>query len=221
MPSGPSESVPLRASDAEREKAAALLREAAAERRIDLEELAERLALVSGARIQPELETVLEDLPARDAGLAAARPQTAARWSVAVIGNEVRSGRWRPGESSRALALVGDCTLDLRQAEVEGMALQITAIALVGDVRVIVPPGVAVELDGIAVIGSKKYELGEAPEPPSGAPRVRVNGYAVIGDVILASEPPLRGLDRLRARLQRLRQPPQSGSAAPEEEDGS
>src|SRR5438552_855665 len=39
MESGPSESVPLRASDAEREKAAALLREAAAEGRINLEEL--------------------------------------------------------------------------------------------------------------------------------------------------------------------------------------
>ena len=73
IPRGPSESVPLRASDAEREKAAALLREAAAEGRIDL--------------------------------------------------GEVRSGRWRPGKSSRALALVGDCTLDLRQAEVGGMAL--------------------------------------------------------------------------------------------------
>ena len=208
MESGPSESVPLRASDAEREKAAALLREAAAEGRINLEELSERLELVSAARSQPELEAVLEDLPARDADLAGTRPQTAARWSVALIGDEVRGGRWRPGESSRALALLGDCTLDLRQAEVEGAALQITAIALVGDVRVIVPPAVAVELEGIAVIGSKKYELEEGAEPALGAPRVRVKGYAVIGDVIVASQPRVRGLDRLRARLERLRRRP-------------
>jgi hypothetical protein len=212
---GPPGRVPLRASDAERERVAGLLRDAAAEGRITLEELSERLELAWAARTQPELDTVIEDLPGRDAVLTDTRPAKAARWLVAVIGNDERSGRWRPGGDTRALALIGDCTLDLRQAEVEGGELCITAIAVLGDVRVVVPPGVAVELDGISLLGDKRYRVGEVPVPAPGAPRVRVTAYAVVGDVTVMSEPPVRPLDRLRAALERLRGPADPGGSLP------
>jgi uncharacterized protein DUF1707/cell wall-active antibiotic response 4TMS protein YvqF len=212
---GPPDRVPLRASDAERERVAGLLRDAAAEGRITLEELSERLELAWAARTQPELDTVVEDLPDRDAVLTDTRPARAARWIVAVIGNDERSGRWRPGEDTRALALIGDCTLDLRQAEVEGGELRITAIAVIGDVRVVVPPGVAVELEGISLLGDKRYRVGEVPAPPPGAPRVRVTAYAMVGDVTVMSEPPVRPLDRVRAALERLRRPADPGGSLP------
>jgi hypothetical protein len=91
---GPPDRVALRASDAERERVAGLLRDAAAEGRITLEELSERVELAWAARTQPELDTVVEDLPDRDAVLTDTRPARAARWIVAVIGNDERSGRW-------------------------------------------------------------------------------------------------------------------------------
>jgi hypothetical protein len=53
---GPPDRVPLRASDAERERVAGLLRDAAAEGRITLEELSERLELAWAARTQAELD---------------------------------------------------------------------------------------------------------------------------------------------------------------------
>jgi hypothetical protein len=212
---GPPDRVPLRASDAERERVAGLLRDAAAEGRVTLEELAERLELAWAARTQPELDTVVEDLPGRDAVLTDTRPARAARWIVAVIGNDERAGRWRPGEDTRALALIGDCILDLRQAEVEGGEVRITAIAVIGDVRVVVPPGVAVELDGVSLLGDKKYRVGDLPAPPPGAPRVRVTAYAVVGDVTVTSAPPVSPLDRLRAALERLRRPADPGGSLP------
>jgi hypothetical protein len=212
---GPPERVPPRASDAERERVAGLLRDAPAEGRITLEELSERLELAWAARTRRELDTVVEDLSDRDAALTGTRPARAARWIVAVIGNDERSGRWRPGEDTRALALIGDCTLDLRQADVEGGELRIAAIAVIGDVRVVVPPGVAVELDGISLLGDKKYRVGELPAPPPGAPRVRVTAYAVVGDVTVMSEPPVSPLDRLRATLERLRRPADPGASLP------
>jgi hypothetical protein len=212
---GPPDRVPLRASDAERERVAGLLRDAAAEGRITLEELSERLELAWAARTQPELDTVVEDLPDRDAVFTDRRPARASRWIVAVIGNDERSGRWRPGEDTRALSLIGDCTVDLRQAEVGGGELRITAIAVIGDVRVVVPPGVAVELDGVSLLGDKRYRVGEMPAPPPGAPRVRVTAYAVVGDVTVLSEPPVRPLDRLRAALERLRGPAEPGGSLP------
>jgi hypothetical protein len=216
---GPPDRVPLRASDAERERVAGLLRDAAAEGRITLEELSERLELAWAARTQPELGMVVEDLPDCDAVLSDTRRARAARWIVAVIGNDERSGRWRPGEETRALAVIGDCTLDLRQAEVGDGELRITAIAVIGDVRVVVPPGVAVELDGISLLGDKRYRVSELPTPPPGAPRVRVTAYAVVGDVTVMSESPVRPLDRLRAGMERLRRPADPGGSLPAGDD--
>jgi hypothetical protein len=212
---GPPDRVPLRASDAERERVAGVLRDAAAEGRITLEELSERLELAWAACTQPELDTVVEDLPDRDAAMTDTRPARAARWIVAMIGNDERSGRWRPGEDTRALALIGDCTLDLRQADVEGGELRITAIAVIGDVRVVVPPGVAVELDGISLLGDKRYRVGEVPAPPPGAPRVWVTAYALVGDVTVMTEPPVSPLERLRAALERLRGRADPGGSLP------
>jgi hypothetical protein len=67
-----------------------------------------------------------------------------------------------------------------------------------------------VELDGISLAGDKRYRVGDVPAPPPGAPRVQVTAYAVVGDVTVMSEPPVRPLDRLRVALERL-----GGSADP------
>src|SRR5437899_9080818 len=53
----------MRASDADRERVAEVLRTAAAEGRLRLDELDERLATVYAARTYAELEPVTHDLP--------------------------------------------------------------------------------------------------------------------------------------------------------------
>jgi hypothetical protein len=54
----------LRASDAERERVAQLLRDSAGEGRLDMDELDERLERVYAARTHGELQRVTRDLPA-------------------------------------------------------------------------------------------------------------------------------------------------------------
>jgi hypothetical protein len=49
--------------------------------------------------------------------------------------------RMAAGRGHHAVALIGDCTLDVRQADVEVGEPRITAIAVTGDVRVVGPPG--------------------------------------------------------------------------------
>src|SRR5687767_15961189 len=65
-PAGASASLParqLRASDADREQVAAVLRRAAGEGRLELAELDERLAAVYAARTYADLEPITRDLP--------------------------------------------------------------------------------------------------------------------------------------------------------------
>jgi Domain of unknown function (DUF1707) len=54
----------LRASDADRERIAGLLRDAATEGRLDLHELDDRLSQVYASRTYAELEPLTRDIPA-------------------------------------------------------------------------------------------------------------------------------------------------------------
>jgi hypothetical protein len=76
------EALALRASDAERERTATLLRDHAAAGRLTPEELDERLDVAYAARTVGELETLVRDLPAHDAA-AGAHPTRSARREAA------------------------------------------------------------------------------------------------------------------------------------------
>ena len=72
-----------------------------------------------------------------------------------------------------------------------------------GDVRIYVPDGVDVQLSGIAVMGDKRVTVREAP-PGQTAPRVMVNAIAVMGDVkVIGDSDAEPGRRTLRAWLTR------------------
>lgn len=104
------------------------------------------------------------------------------RWAVGVFGDEV--GRSQPGSKTRAVAIFGDSTLDMRHAVTAGEEFAVRAVAGFGDVRVMVPPGSRVEISGFALFGSKRVEVIGDPAP--GGPVVRIKAWALFGDVTVA-----------------------------------
>ncbi len=187
MADEPAAGLPVLASDAERERAALLLRDAAGEGRLTLEELSERLGWVYESRTSTELEAVTRDLPER--ALPAAAPQrTPRRWVVAVMSGAKRKGRWRVEEQCVALALMGGARLDLRDAEIEGPRLDITAVSIMGGIKVIVPEGVEVEVSGVSIMGGKHVNIRDLPPRP-GTPLIHVRVLALMGGVDVVSRP--------------------------------
>ena len=184
-PGQPDPSGKVRASDAEREAVVERLREATAEGRLTFGELSERTEAAYTATTRGELVPITADLPAVSSPPAAPVPPSAGadrEWVVAVMGDSRRQGRWRVERPLAAVAVVGDVVLDLRGAEVPHGNVDITATAVMGDVKVYVPDGVDVELTGIAVMGDKNVRVREAPaSQPS--PKVVVRATVVMGDV--------------------------------------
>ncbi|MGJ6963049.1 DUF1707 SHOCT-like domain-containing protein [Streptosporangium sp. G11] len=178
----------MRVSDAEREAAVEWLRVASVEGRLTLGELTERTEAAYTALTQAELAVITSDLPGgHPAPAPAYRPPPpergqVRRWFVAVMSSSKRRGSWRIDKPIGAVAVMGDVLLDLRQAEVRTGVVDIVATAVMGNVKIIVPDGVDVELDGIAVMGDKKVQVIEAP-PGTNAPLVRVTAYVLMGDV--------------------------------------
>jgi len=176
-----------RASDAGRRETTDRLKQACVEGRLTLDEFGERMGQVLAARTRGELEALTSDLPAQGAGLstttgAALERRRAVSTTVAFMSSADRTGRWRIGERSRVIAVMGGCKLDLRGVTISSPLTVIRAYVLMGNVNVIVPEGVEVELDGLAVMGSRSLKLKGPPAGP-GAPVVRVEGMVLMGDL--------------------------------------
>ncbi|MEV4140602.1 DUF1707 domain-containing protein [Dactylosporangium sp. NPDC049742] len=179
----------LRASDADREQVAEVLRTSASEGRLDLDELDERLRAVYASRTYADLEPLLADLPAHSSakvnldGVQPPRPGDVAERSgaVAVMSGFHRRGAWIPPRLFTCLAFWGGGTIDLRDARFLYGDLKIRAFAVMGGVDVIVPDDAAVEVTGMGVMGG--FDHGAATAGRHGAPRIVVTGFAFWGGV--------------------------------------
>jgi Domain of unknown function (DUF1707)/Cell wall-active antibiotics response 4TMS YvqF len=169
----------LRASDGDREAVAARLNEAVGDGRLMLGEFSERLDRAYAARTSGELAPLTADLPAVDP---VRGPGRLRRVMLGIFWDSRRAGPQPLEDEITAIALLGDAVIDLREAKAASREITIRAYALLGDVDVIVPAGVAVELSGIAVVGDNRNMVQPVP---AGASRfvVKIHGHALLGDV--------------------------------------
>ena len=132
--------------------------------------------------VSPPAPVWAPPVPSRRSGVGA--------WVVSIMGSVTRKGGWRVAEQSVALAIMGNCELDLRQAVLASAEPQIVALSCMGTVTIIVPEGMAVEVTGVPLLGSLECKTNDLP-PPSNAPviRLRVVGLACLGSVTVKSRP--------------------------------
>jgi hypothetical protein len=170
----------LRASDRDRERTIALLRDHAAEGRLTLEEFTDRMSAAYLARTNDELEQLARDLPVVHASTGSRRRST--RFMLSMFGSTEREGRIRVRRRVGCLMAFGNIDLDLRQATLEGDVITIVALGLFGAIDVYVPEGVEVDLHGLT-LGGHKRALGNDPPPKSGTPLVRVFAISVFAGI--------------------------------------
>lgn len=173
----------LRASDTDRERAAAVLQAATADGRVSAEELEERLEKVYTAKSRGELAAVVQDL---QAAMPTARP-TAAK-DVGVLASFSRDGRWVVGEEYRGTAVISSGVIDLREAEFTGPETTIRVNSWVGTVYVVVPENVEVHIAGRGILGSFRQDRPGTDFAASH--RVNVTGTAVLGNVLVVHKLP-------------------------------
>ncbi|MFK4071282.1 DUF1707 domain-containing protein [Streptomyces sp. NPDC029674] len=186
----------LRASDADRDRTADILRDALAEGRLTAEEHSERIDGVYRAKTTAELEPLISDLPAAHEQQAArvrapepapARPSpgvvppVADENLVAVLSGSARRGRWRVARRTHAYAVFGSVEIDLSEAIFEQRQVVIKAVAIFGSVEILVPENVSLRGSGGGVLGS--FEVDTLDSPDQDAPVVYVDGVAILGSI--------------------------------------
>ena len=209
----------MRASDADRERVANVLREAAGDGRLTMDELDERLDAVYAAKTYAELEPITHDLP--DAGAAhapapsLAAPRDPARFggtptssgAVAILGGFTRKGDWVVPKEFTAFMFMGGGEIDLRDARFSEREVTIHIVAIMGGCEVIVPDDATVYVTGIGILGA--FEHTESGGGSPDGPVITINGVAFMGGVDVKRKPTMETSrearqQRLEARRQRL-----------------
>lgn len=177
----------MRASDADREKVAQVLHKAAADGRLDLHELDERLGVVYAARTYGELVPVTADLgmmpvAAQSATVDRVGGTPGSSMSLAFWSGVDRKGHWVVPANHTAVAIMGGVDIDLTQARFAEAVTTITVFAFWGGVDIIVPEDVTVQVSGVGVMGAFENHTTAIPAVPGG-PIVRITGLALMAGV--------------------------------------
>lgn len=207
----------LRASDHDRDRVAEVLRQAAGEGRLTLDELDDRLSAVYAAKTYGELEPITRDLPigapagaspamspnasgtAPAAGRIGGRPTSSV--GVGIMGGFSRSGAWVAPRVFTGVTFWGGGEIDLREARFAEGEVTIRVFAVMGGVGVIVPEDAEVDVHGIGIMGA--FDDRASGPGAAGAPRIIVKGFAFWGGVGVERKPPK---DELKRRKQERKQ---------------
>lgn len=157
--------------------------------------LEERLDRAHQAATLEELRTLVSDLPviAPDATPAPgartfAGPSTGAAVSerqiiIGIMSGAEKKGVWTPAKQTFVVAFMGGVELDFREARFGPGVTEVIVFAVMGGAEIIVPPGVHVDMNGLALMGGFS-QTGSAPLPTDlNAPVLRIGGFALMGGV--------------------------------------
>jgi hypothetical protein len=187
------ESPGMRASHADRDRTVDVLRVAAGDGRLTLEELDERLEAALSARTVGELLVLTADLPAA-AGQASVGVEDVVR--IRQEGASTRRGDgWTVPRRLEIRSAWGEVTLDLTDAVITHDTLDIDLDLRAGALKLLIRPGVVVDTGALVM----RYSEIKARRPAD-APvllRIRITGEIHYGQVVV--RPPRRGLGRRRA----------------------
>jgi hypothetical protein len=194
----------LRVSDAEREEAVERLARHAAAGRLSTDELEERSAAALTAATAGDLAALEADLPAEPpAPVAPARVEAPTEFS-AVLGTTKQTAPWRVAGPLRTRAVLGDCIVDLRAAELPGGPIEVRARTFLGEITVLVPEGTTVELTGKTIMGERTVDVPGAGT--TGGTVLRLDATAILGTVKVTTETKYeRNMRRLREARRTLR----------------
>lgn len=191
MTAEPARSARIRASDADREAVVEQLREAAAEGRIDLDELDTRLGQALSARTYAELAPLTEDLVPIEVALGEPLVIKGGMHGVK------RSGVWKVPPVIRVQGGMGGVRIDFTRAECRLREIALDVRGEMAGVKTVIPEGWTTHTDDLDQGLGGLRDRTTAERTP-GAPLLRLTGSCGMGGVVVR-HPNFRERRKLRA----------------------
>lgn len=193
------------------------LGDAFAEDLIDDEDLERRLEGVERAEVVSEVDALVEDVRRPDAAPAAALAtvspsqalvpldQVAPVQGISAIFSETkRGGSWTPARVNNVRAIFASVVLDLRDARLAPGVTEFHVTCFMASVEIILPPGMPVDSEASVVFAEVSQEGPSVPPDPD-APRIRITGSVIFGEIELHERLPDEGWWAARKRRKKAK----------------
>jgi hypothetical protein len=190
---------------------------------IDVDELDRRLDLAHSVSTVAELDALVADLaPVQSTALvpvgshAIDDPQRPESKQLRVILSSVeRRSQWTVPRTMRVNVLWGHAELDFRDASLGPGVTTIEVRVLMGNLELILPPWLAIDVDATSVAGSveERHRIPSDPDPTR--PMLRITGSVWFGNLEIATRLPGETERDARKRERRERKARQLREAAP------
>lgn len=185
-------------TSADRERTITLVSDGFAAGLFDVDELERRVTIAHTTEDSRELAKLAEDLgvfaaahtETPDAPLPMPMPALIPARDVrphldvwAIMGAAQRRGSWTVPRELKITAIMGGCELDFREARFPEGTVDVHITAFMGGVQILVPPNLAVEMNGSAIMGGFDHVSRSRVQPDPHAPLLRIHGLAIMGGV--------------------------------------
>lgn len=108
----------------------------------------------------------------------------------AILSSAERAGSWNVPDHISALVILGELTLDFRDAVFTSDTVLLDLSITLGSIKIIVPPGTQIENECHEVFSSSSYpKRGRKRSQPNGL-MIIVQGRMVMGDLTIKERPP-------------------------------
>ncbi len=185
----------IRRAQETRERVIARLSDHFAHDALDVDEFERRVTVAQTSDDPADIEALLADLPEVGGPIApvpavvptvvpALLPAERDRDTLyAIFGGIDRRGAWTVPRRMKIVAIMGGAHLDLREARFPPGVVELDVTAVMGGIEIVVPPGLAVQMHGSAIMGGFA-DVDRAPaNPDPDAPLLRVRGLTMMGGV--------------------------------------
>jgi len=180
----------MRISDADRNRVAEILRDAAGDGRIDFTELDQRLDATYAAKTYAELVPITHDLAPAVPSSAPVAHGVESQRAMAILGSVERRGAWVVPAQFSVFCLMGGAELDLREATFSSREVTITVNTFMGGATIIVNPTTRVVVHGTGIMGGYAPPSDDATlRFTADSPTVHVRGVAIMGGVSVERRP--------------------------------
>ncbi len=166
---------------------------------LDTEELERRCEHAYKAESSAELRALVAGLPALLPDETGAtplygvapigRPEVEDKRHLVVMSNVRKKGQWTPARHNKVICVMGAAKFDLREAMMLHGETHFQVNIVMGELELIVPPGLRVECDGTAFMGEFDDSHSEGLAGPD-APVIRVTGSVLMGAVRIKTRLP-------------------------------
>ena len=190
---------------------------------LEVEELERRLDLAHAARSVAELEALVADLvPTAATAATAASPASLALATVAltaiddpnraamkklrvIMSHVERRGRWTVPRTLQLRVFWGNAELDFREASLASGVTTIDVGVTMGNLEIILPPHLAVDVDVSSFMGSVEERHRVPPDADPARPVLQIIGAVRLGNLEISTRLPRESAGDARRREKRER----------------